>query len=163
MSASSFALELLDTESGHVLQQWDLGGGDVYQLGRSRDCDVVIGSPFVSRTHACLQLGDEGWELSAVSRSGVFVEGERVEHVHLNDGLAFRLAERGPVLRFRALSAAGSTSAGETICFDSSRTPLLVLDEERRDHEVEEIVADDYFKDLQRKVAQLRTIPPRNT
>jgi hypothetical protein len=163
MSASSFALELLDTESGHVLQQWDLGGGDVFQLGRSRDCDVVIGSPFVSRIHVCLQHGEQGWELSAVSRSGVFVEGERVEHIHLNDGLAFRLAERGPVLRFRALSAAGSTSAGETICFDSSRTPLLILDEERRDLEVEEIIADDYFKELQRKVAQLRMIPPRNS
>ena len=100
--------------------------------------------------------------MSAVSRSGVFVEGERVEHVVLNDGLAFRLAERGPVLRFRSLSAAGTSSAGETICFDSSRTPLLVLDEERRDLEVEEIVGDDYFKELQRKVVEMRTKPARN-
>ncbi len=163
MPLRSFALELLDTESGHVLQQWELGGADVFQLGRSRDCDVVIGSPFVSRIHVCLQYGEEGWELSAVSRSGVFVEGDRVGHVVLNDGLAFRLAERGPVLRFRALSADGSRSAGETICFDSSRTPLLVLDEERRDLEVEEIVGDNYFKELQRKVVQLRTKPARDS
>jgi hypothetical protein len=162
MSASSFALELLDTETGHVLQQWELGGGEVYQLGRSRECDVVIGSPFVSRTHACLLQGEQGWELTAVSRSGVFVEGERVEHVLLDDGLAFRLAERGPVLRVRALSAAGSASAGETICFDSSRTPLLVLDETRRDLDVEEIAGDDYFKELQRKVVELRTKPARD-
>jgi hypothetical protein len=162
MSASSFALELLDTESGHVLQQWELGDAGVYQLGRSRDCDVVIGSPFVSRTHACLLHGEQGWELSAVSRSGIFVDGERVEHILLNDGLSFRLAERGPVLRVRPLAADDSSSAGETICFDSSRTPLLVLDETRRDLDVEEIAGDDYFKELQRKVVQLRTKPARS-
>lgn len=161
MPASSFTLELLDTESGHVLQQWELGGADAFQLGRSRECDVVLGSPFVSRTHVCLQQGEQGWQLSAVSRSGVFVDGQRVEFVILSDGLSFRLAERGPVLRFRELSATGSSSAGETICFDASRTPLLVLDEKRRDLEVEEIVGDDYFRELQRKVGQLRSKPAR--
>jgi hypothetical protein len=159
MSASSFALELLDPESGHILQQWEFSGRDVCQLGRSRECDVVVGSPFVSRTHACLQFADECWELSAVSRSGVYVDGNRVEHLVLNDGVAFRLAERGPVLRFREQHADGQASLGETICFDSARTPVLVLDEERRDLEVEEITGGDYFRELQRKVGQLRKQP----
>ncbi|HEY3963974.1 MAG TPA: hypothetical protein VGM05_05410 [Planctomycetaceae bacterium] len=34
--------------------------------------------------------------------------------------------------------------------------PLLVLDEQLRDREVDEIAAGDYFQALKRKVAQLR-------
>jgi pSer/pThr/pTyr-binding forkhead associated (FHA) protein len=156
MPASSFVLELLDSEAGQVIHSWDLGGSDVYQLGRSRDCDVVLSSPVVSRSHVCLRHSDYGWELSAVSSGGVFVEGRRVHHLRLEDGLAFRLAERGPVLRFRSEHSGGRSSGGETICFDSVSMPLLILDEKLRDREVDEIAAGDYFQGLKRKVAQLR-------
>jgi len=159
MSFSSFALELIDSETGHVLQTWEFGDGDVFQLGRSRESDVVLQSPLVSRTHAYVRRRDDGWELSAVSRSGVFVNGERIEHLALQDGLMWRLAERGPTLRFRTGSAAGLGSAGETICFDAARTPLLVLDEEELHREVDQIAEGDYFQDLQRKLAQFRSRP----
>jgi hypothetical protein len=163
MSASSFALELLDTESGHVLQTWDLGGADVFQLGRSKDCDVEFGSPFVSRTHAWIQIGADGWELSPVSRSGVFVDGQRIERLILADGVVFRLADRGPLLRFRAAAPAGSGTAKETICFDQMRTPLLIVDEQQRDREVGEIAEGAYFQELQKKLARLRSRPPGGT
>jgi hypothetical protein len=161
MSFSSFALELIDSETGHVLQTWEFGDGDVFQLGRSRDSDVVLQSPFVSRTHAWVRRRDDGWELSAVSRSGVFVDGERVESLTLEDGLVLRLAERGPMLRFRVGSMVGLGSAGETMCFDAARTPLLVLDEEQLDREVGQIAEGDYFQELQRKLAQFRSRPSR--
>jgi pSer/pThr/pTyr-binding forkhead associated (FHA) protein len=156
MSASSFVLELLDGEAGQVLHSWKLGGDDVYQLGRSRDCDVVLSSPVVSRAHACLQHSDDGWELSVLSRHGVFVEGRRVENLPLQDETMFRLAERGPVLRFRSVQTAGKNSGGETICFDNLSMPMLVLDEQLRDREVAEIATGDYFQSLQQKVALLR-------
>lgn len=157
MTASWFSLDLLDTEAGQVLQTWELGDGDTVQLGRSRESDVVLASPFVSRTHACLHRNDEGWELSAVSRSGVFVDGARVEHLILTEGLTFRLAERGPLLRFRTAPAGTGSGSIETICFDSARTPILILDEQQRDREVVEIAEGDYFRQLQQKVARLRS------
>jgi hypothetical protein len=149
-------LELLDSEAGQVLHSWELGGSDVYQLGRHPDCDVVLSSPVVSRSHACLHLNHGAWEMSAVSRTGVWVEGRRVEHLQLEDGQSFRLAERGPVLRFRAAQDGGKESGGETICFDSVTMPMLVLDEQRRDREVTEITTGKYFQALQQKVAFLR-------
>jgi len=90
----------------------------------------------------------------------VFVDGERVEQLGLQDGLILRLAERGPMLRFRVGTAVGSGTANETICFDAARTPLLILDEEQLDREVSQIAEGDYFQDLQRKLAQFRPRPP---
>jgi FHA domain len=159
MSASLFGIELLDTESGQVLQSWDLAGSDVFQVGRSRESDVVLASPFVSRTHVWVQRSDDGWELSVVSQNGVFVDSKRVDHVRLEDGLVFRLGERGPSLRYRAAHSGGGKSGGETICFDAARISLLVLDEQQRDRDVGEIADGDYFQELQRKLARLRVRP----
>jgi hypothetical protein len=163
MSARSFALELLDTESGHVLQTWELGGDDVIHLGRSKECDVEFSSPFVSRSHAWIRFGTEGWELSATSRSGVFVDGRRIERLSLAEGTVFRLAERGPLLRFSAAAPAGEGNANETVCFDEMLTPLLIVDEQLRDRDVGEIAGGDYFQELQRKVARLRARPAGGT
>jgi len=156
MSASSFVLELLDREVGEPIHSWEIFGTDVYQLGRSADCDVVLSSPVVSRTHACLHRSDDGWTLSVLSRNGVFVEGRRVEQLSLEDGMMFRLAERGPLLRFRSAQTSGRKSGVETICFDALSMPMLVLDEQLRDREVAEIATGDYFQSLQQKVALLR-------
>jgi pSer/pThr/pTyr-binding forkhead associated (FHA) protein len=163
MSLGSFALELLDTESGHVVQTWELGDSDVFQLGRSQDCDVVLASPFVSRTHVYVRRRDDGWELTAVSRNGVYVDGARVEHLSLEEGLIFRLAERGPTIRFRSTSTLDAQGAGETISFDAARTPLLVLDEQQLHQEVSQIAEGDYFQELQRKLSQLRSRPAVGT
>lgn len=156
MPASSFVLELLDSEAGHVLHVWELGDGSSFQIGRARDCDVVLSSPVVSRAHACLHGDEQGWELSAISRAGVFVDGVRTEHLRLEDGLVFQLAERGPLLRFRSGIDSEAGSVNQTICFDTARTPLLMLDEAQRDREVAEIADGDYFQELQRKAARLR-------
>lgn len=49
-------------------------------IGRSRLCDVVIGFPFISRTHAVLAFSRGGWRVSDIqSRGGVAVNGEKVE------------------------------------------------------------------------------------
>jgi hypothetical protein len=156
MTASWFSLDLLDTAAGQVLQTWELGDGDSFQLGRSRDADVVLGSPYVSRIHACMHRTVDGWELSAVSRVGVFIDGQRVEHTSISDGLIFRLAERGPLLRFRAATTNGAEAGSETVCCDSMHTPVLMLDERQLNREVVEIAQGDFFQELQQKVARLR-------
>lgn len=157
MSSSSFALELLDADGGHVLQTWELGERDLIYLGRSRDSDVIFSNPFVSRTHAALQQTAEGWELQVISTGGVFVHGKRIERLILEDGVVFRLTDRGPWLRFRYEVSLENQSGGATFAFDPARTPVFVLDDAQLKREVEQITAGNYFQELKERMAQIRS------
>ncbi|HSK16988.1 MAG TPA: DUF3662 and FHA domain-containing protein [Gaiellaceae bacterium] len=66
------------------------GGGDRHELGeltvigRSRDCDVTLGDPNVSRRHAEVRHEDGGyWIVDLGSTNGVVVNGKRVERTRL--------------------------------------------------------------------------------
>lgn len=53
---------------------------DEILIGRSGDCDVPLGSKFVSRHHARIFRGDDGWLIEDLSsRNGTVVNGERIE------------------------------------------------------------------------------------
>jgi hypothetical protein len=61
--------------------------GDRVVIGRSRDCDVVVSDPNVSRRHAELRRDDNGWHaVDLGSTNGVKVNGRRVDQVVLRDG-----------------------------------------------------------------------------
>jgi pSer/pThr/pTyr-binding forkhead associated (FHA) protein len=57
-------------------------------LGRSRDCDVVLADPNVSRRHAELRPSGGAWVISDLgSTNGVKVNGRRIDHpAALNPG-----------------------------------------------------------------------------
>jgi hypothetical protein len=56
-------------------------------VGRSRDCDVVVSDPNVSRRHAELRRGEEGWSVVDLgSTNGVKVNGRRVTDARLRSG-----------------------------------------------------------------------------
>jgi predicted component of type VI protein secretion system len=56
-------------------------------LGRSRDCDVVVVDPNVSRRHAELQRDEHGWSIADLgSTNGIKVNGRRVDHAPLREG-----------------------------------------------------------------------------
>ncbi|HEY6779711.1 MAG TPA: FHA domain-containing protein, partial [Thermoleophilaceae bacterium] len=56
-------------------------------LGRSRDCDVVVADPNVSRRHAELHRDEQGWSLVDLgSTNGIKLNGRRVDHAPLRDG-----------------------------------------------------------------------------
>jgi hypothetical protein len=56
-------------------------------LGRSRECDMVIDDPNVSRRHAELRRQDDTWIVTDLgSTNGVKVNGRRVEHAVLKPG-----------------------------------------------------------------------------
>jgi hypothetical protein len=56
-------------------------------LGRSRDCDIRIEDPNVSRRHAEVVLEDGGWWIVDLgSTNGVEVNGERVDRARLDPG-----------------------------------------------------------------------------
>jgi len=56
-------------------------------VGRSRDCDVVIEDPNVSRQHAELRRDGESWTVADLgSTNGIKVNGRRVEQAQLSPG-----------------------------------------------------------------------------
>ena len=63
-------------------------------LGRSRDVDVQIDDPNVSRRHAeIVQEGSTYWLVDLGSTNGTEVDGRRVQRVRLDDGTSFVLGE----------------------------------------------------------------------
>jgi pSer/pThr/pTyr-binding forkhead associated (FHA) protein len=63
-------------------------------LGRSRDVDVRIDDPNVSRRHAeIVQEGSTYWLVDLGSTNGTEVDGQRVQRMRLADGSHFTLGE----------------------------------------------------------------------
>jgi pSer/pThr/pTyr-binding forkhead associated (FHA) protein len=63
-------------------------------LGRSRDADVQIEDPNVSRRHAeIVQEGSTFWLVDLGSTNGTEVDGRRVQRVRLADGARFTIGE----------------------------------------------------------------------
>jgi hypothetical protein len=61
--------------------------GDRVVVGRSRECDVVVSDPNVSRRHIELRRGERGWAaVDLGSTNGMKVNGRRVGHAELDPG-----------------------------------------------------------------------------
>jgi hypothetical protein len=61
--------------------------GERVMVGRSRECDVVVSDPNVSRRHIELRRGERGWAaVDLGSTNGMKVNGRRVSHAELQPG-----------------------------------------------------------------------------
>jgi FHA domain-containing protein/type III secretion system (T3SS) inner membrane Yop/YscD-like protein len=61
--------------------------GERVLVGRSRECDVVVSDPNVSRRHIELRRGQRGWAaVDLGSTNGMKVNGHRVSHAELEPG-----------------------------------------------------------------------------
>jgi hypothetical protein len=61
--------------------------GERVLVGRSRECDVVVSDPNVSRRHIELRRGQRGWAaVDLGSTNGMKVNGRRVGHAELDPG-----------------------------------------------------------------------------
>jgi hypothetical protein len=61
--------------------------GERVLVGRSRECDVVVSDPNVSRRHIELRRGERGWAaVDLGSTNGMKVNGRRVGHAELGPG-----------------------------------------------------------------------------
>lgn len=70
------------------------------RIGRIAGCDLVLRDASISRSHARLERGSDGWEvIDEDSRNGVTLAGARVKRSGLADGQEFKLGE--VLLRFR--------------------------------------------------------------
>ena len=61
------------------------------RIGRSKEADLLLPDPAVSRIHARIFRVGEQYFLSDTSRNGTFVDGKRISQVQLEGGLSFRI------------------------------------------------------------------------
>jgi RsiW-degrading membrane proteinase PrsW (M82 family) len=79
----------------------------VVRIGRSTDNDVVVSHPTVSRQHARLAYGPDGWVFEGLGRAGTFRHGSAVTRVPLRELVELALAApHGPVIQFEPLEPA---------------------------------------------------------
>jgi hypothetical protein len=79
-----------------VTLSWDGGRHEVTKrravIGRSKDCDIQVPDPNVSRRHAELrQEGATYWLIDLDSTNGIEVRGKRVKRLKLEDGSRFTI------------------------------------------------------------------------
>ncbi len=78
---------------GQLVRKLELAGDKTVMIGRSRECDIRIGHPTVSRKHAMIQhLADGTWVMKDLgSTHGCLVGGDRVEHLPILSGTCVRI------------------------------------------------------------------------
>lgn len=145
-------IQLLDSEQGHPLRSWPIEDRDQVTIGRAEVNDVVVTDPYVSRAHAYLRYDpvQDQWLLIAVSRQQVICRGKPHGELVLTDGIVFRLGPHGCYLRFD--QSAEATDDRKTLSYDPATMPILMLDRQRMQREVEAIAESDYFQILKQAV-----------
>ena len=151
----TITLDLIDPQLGLPLQSWTIEPGRRWHIGRADEAEIHIPNPYVSRSHARIEERSGVWELTNLSSNGTYVDDARHEQITLEDGLEFRLSVKGPLLRFRQVSAE-PPPASATISFDPDTMPALILSSAERDREVAEIVSDPYFREVQELAERMR-------
>jgi FHA domain len=156
---SSVTLTLLHPTRGTALQEWSFDAEAVIRIGRSGDNEVVIPNEVVSRHHAELRFAGDRWELFGLGSNGTLLDGERVTQTPLRDGQIIGLAPGGPTFRFRA-GVQLPQSAAQTLYAGALPGLAIDIDEHKKRRQVSEIVESDYFQQLQKKAAELRSRKP---
>ena len=157
ISAPAVAIHLLDSSFERPVKSWRFAAQHFITLGRADDQDIEISDPYVSRCHVDFHFQDGQWVLCSKGRNGVLVNNEPVGQLVLSGDTNFRLGPNGPSLRFEIADAARPSSEGNrTLCFDTLPTMFFGIDQRKVQREVEEITEGDYFRNLQKKAADLR-------
>jgi RsiW-degrading membrane proteinase PrsW (M82 family) len=80
-------------------RSYSFAPGKTVRIGRSPDNDVIVGDPTVSRQHAQLSMGPDGWEYESVGRALSLLSGAPVLRATLSGPTEIQLAStHGPVL-----------------------------------------------------------------
>ncbi len=155
------AVHLLDPVQGHPLQTWRFQDCAVIAIGRSDGNDVVIVDPQVSRSHAKLMREDGSWKLISTGRHGTMVNNRLVTETVVEHKTVFRLGVSGPTLRFDAKlfdAKLFDARRSETLDqIDPEMFAALEVDEARKQMEVDQILDNSLFKELQEQSRRLRS------
>jgi hypothetical protein len=159
-TAEAITIDLLDSATGQSQQSWRFSGVSRIQLGRSRDNDVVVSNPYVSRAHAYLELQAGRWTAIALSSQLLVTSGRKVQMVDLIPGTIFQLGPHGSSLKFAVESPDEPANRGfdytGTLAFDGPDQPELKLDLDQLAQEVTAITEGDFFQALSANVNRLR-------
>jgi RsiW-degrading membrane proteinase PrsW (M82 family) len=102
-------------------RHYRFGPGQTVRIGRSPDNDVIVGDPTVSRQHAQLAWGPDGWVFQGQGRTGTFLRGAAVTRLVVREAVEVSLASpHGPVLRIEPVP--GPTWAATSV--DPGTPPL---------------------------------------
>ncbi|HVJ87985.1 MAG TPA: FHA domain-containing protein [Caulifigura sp.] len=159
----AITIELLDSATGQPQQSWRFAGVSRVQIGRSRENDVVVSNPYVSRSHAYLERAGDRWTAIAISAQQLLSSGRTVQSVDLIPGTIFRLGPNGCTLKFAVESLDKPSEEGfdftGTLSFEGPQQPELTLDQDQLSREVTAIVEGDFFQALASEVDRLRHPP----
>jgi len=72
---------------------------ETFLIGRSKECDLQIVDPRVSRIHVRILFeGGRWWVRDPGSANGTFIKGERIDNVPLDKEVEIELGKGGPIL-----------------------------------------------------------------
>ena len=98
-ASSPVFINLLEGIELRTAREWHFNDQEIIKVGRSRESDVCLSHPKVSRCHIVVFVEDGIWNVSAPGSNGTFLDGEQIEHIALPDsGVTLQLAENGPVI-----------------------------------------------------------------
>lgn len=159
-SVANVSIDLLDTATGQPQQSWRFSGTTRIQIGRSKENDLVLANPYVSRSHACIEWADGKWSAISVSTQLLVCGGRRVSTIDLTSGTIFSLGPHGSCLRFFADTPETKTSDSVdfrgTLSFEAPEHPVLQLDGDLLSREVSAITEGEFFQSLARNLKSLR-------
>ncbi len=93
-------------------QRYTFEQGQTVRIGRSTDNDVVVTDPTVSRQHAQLAWGPDGWVFEGLGRAGTFLRGGVVTRLLVAEPVELTLASPdGPVVRLEPSHLAGEAAS----------------------------------------------------
>ena len=97
--------------------------GQPVRIGRGHDNDVVLGDLTVSRQHAQLNWGPDGWFFENLGQARTYLRGEPITRVAVSQVTDLALGfPQGPVLRIEPASAPGPQAAQRAA--DPQPTPV---------------------------------------
>ncbi|OBK21173.1 ABC transporter ATP-binding protein [Mycobacterium asiaticum] len=106
-------------------RSWRVSGDRVWTVGRSSEVDIQLDNPRISRVHAVLEPVGAGWALVNRSSNGMFVDGQRVERVVIDQRPVSVLL--GSLTSGQALEVSPRSGARESVSIGEATTTVSPL------------------------------------
>lgn len=101
------------------------------RIGRGRDCDIVLNSPYASRLHTIIRREGERFLAIDNSRSGTYVQGKRLDNpMYLIHNDKIRVEDTTIIFRDPNATKVRSSKARRTA--GTSKTKLVVVSDTRQ-------------------------------
>jgi len=83
-----------------------------FRIGRVAECELCIEDPHVSRQHATVAFANGEWWIQDLnSANGIWVNGQRVQTLSINQTVSFRLGVQGPWVMMQSEAPAAAPQA----------------------------------------------------